>query len=112
MYEFKGRHYVASLYDVKEITNIDKLRTIFESALRESGANILGKNEHLFSDGGFTCVWLLAESHCSIHTYVNQKNIFVDFFTCGTKSSIKKFNDFILCNLELNRSKSRRMFRN
>ena len=112
MYEFKGKHYVASLYDVTDIQNTDKLRLIFETAIRESGGTILSKSEHTFSDGGFTCVWLLSESHCSIHTYVEQKNIFVDYFTCGENANTKKFNDYILCNLELNRSKSRRIFRN
>ena len=53
MYEFKGKHYIASLYDVKEITNLDKLRNVFETAIKESGATILGKTEHVFSDGGF-----------------------------------------------------------
>lgn len=111
MYEFKGKHYIASLYDVKDICNLDKLRTVFETALKESGATILSKSEHVFNDGGFTCVWLLSESHCSIHTYAEQKSIFVDFFTCGNGCNVNKFNDFILCNLELNRSKSRRIRR-
>ena len=50
MYEFKGKHYIASLYDVKEITNLDKLRNVFTAAIKESGATILGKTEHVFSD--------------------------------------------------------------
>ena len=110
-YEFKGKHYIASLYDVKEITNLDKLRNVFATAIKESRATILGKTEHVFSDGGFTCVWLLSESHCSIHTYVEQKSIFVDFFSCGQGCNLKKFNDSILCKLELNRSYSRRITR-
>lgn len=111
MYEFKGKLYTASLYGVKDITNLDKLRTVFENAARESGATIVGKTEHTFNDGGFTCVWLLQESHLSIHTYVEQKNIFIDLFTCGNSCNVKKFENLILCNLEMEYSKSRRINR-
>ena len=51
------------------------------------------------------------ESLCSIHTYVEQNSIFVDFFSCGEGCNLKKFNDSILCKLELNRSYCRRITR-
>jgi S-adenosylmethionine decarboxylase len=52
---------------------------------------------------------LLKESHCSIHTYAEEGTIFVDFFTCGDSCDIKKFENLILCNLEMERSESRRI---
>ena len=90
LYEFKGKHFIASLYDVKEITNLDKLRNVFETAIKESGATILGKTEHVFSDGGFTCVWLLSESHCSIHTYVEQKKHLCRLFFVRSRVQLEK----------------------
>lgn len=111
MYKAEGRHFIATLYGVKDIKNLDKLRYIFEKSLQKSGANICGKSEHTFSDFGFTCVWLLKESHCSIHTYAEQGIIFVDFFSCGNSCNVKVFENLILCNLEMERSESRRIKR-
>ena len=111
MFKAEGRHFIATLYNVKDIKNLEKLRIVFENALEKSGASICGKTEHTFSDLGFTCVWLLKESHCSIHTYAEEGTIFVDFFSCGNSCDIKKFENLILCNLEMERSFSRKLKR-
>ena len=110
-YEFNGVHYLASLYGVKDVTDICRIRAVFEKAIIQSGSSICSNTEYIFNDGGFTVVWLLKESHCSIHTYADSGNIFVDFFTCGNKTDIKKFENIILCNLELERSESRKILR-
>jgi len=111
MYEFVGKHYLASLYGVKKIKDHEFLKACFEKAISKSGSTICGYTEHIFNDGGMTGVFLLKESHCSFHTYAEQKNIFVDFFTCGTATNWKIFENILLCNLQMERSKSRRIRR-
>jgi S-adenosylmethionine/arginine decarboxylase-like enzyme len=39
-----------------------------------------------------TMVFLLSESHASIHTYPEHGACFVDLFTCGNKCSGEKFD--------------------
>jgi S-adenosylmethionine decarboxylase proenzyme len=111
MFKAEGRHFLSTLYGVKDITNLDKLRSVFEKALEKSGANICSKSEHTFNDLGFTCVWLLKESHCSIHTYVDEGIIFVDLFSCGDSCDNKIFENLIICNLEMEKSVSKRIKR-
>ena len=77
MYEFVGKHYLASLYGVKKIKEQEFLKSCFTKAIEKSGATICGYTEHIFNDGGMTGMFLLKESHCSFHTYIDQKNIFV-----------------------------------
>ncbi len=106
MYKFVGTHFMTSLYGVKKIDDREYLKEVFEQAIEASGATICAYNEHVFSDGGITGAFILKESHCTFHTYITQKNIFVDFFTCGNSADYKQFENAILCKLEMDRSHS------
>jgi S-adenosylmethionine decarboxylase len=83
-YKFEGSHYIASFKDCKHIEN-DTLVLLFKNAIQKSGATILNYNEHKFHNGGITFVFLLSESHCSVHTYPEHNSLFIDLFTCGNK---------------------------
>ena len=54
MYEFKGRHYLASLYGVKKIKHHELLKEVFTKAIEQSNGTICGYTEHIFNDGGMT----------------------------------------------------------
>lgn len=83
-YQFKGTHYIASFKDCKIIENTP-LVLLFKEAIWKSGATILNYNEYIFPNGGITFVFLLSESHCSVHTYPEHNSLFIDLFTCGDK---------------------------
>jgi S-adenosylmethionine decarboxylase len=59
-------------------------RKILEAARKAAGAKIL---DQVFTDfgigSGYTGVLVLAQSHCSIHTYPDQEFIAIDIYTCG-----------------------------
>lgn len=58
------------------------LRRLFECALE--GFTVIGFIDHKFgAEGGVTGIFLLAESHCSYHTYPESRYIAIDVFTCG-----------------------------
>lgn len=40
---------------------------------------------HQFKPHGLTKVWVLAESHCAVHTYPEANFIAVDLYTCSQK---------------------------
>lgn len=81
-YLFKGNHYIANFMECDEI-DLDTIKKGFELAIHKSGATILGKSEYVFENNGLTMVFLLSESHASIHTYPEHNSVFIDFFTCG-----------------------------
>jgi S-adenosylmethionine decarboxylase proenzyme len=96
-YDFYGTHYIASYLDCdyNALTNIDLLKKYMELAIINSGATIINSVEKKFDNNGYTIIFLLSESHCSIHTYPEHKSIFTDLFTCGTNCSYEEFEKTI-----------------
>jgi len=87
-----GTHIIVDLYEI----NYEKLYSINENTyndfdcfikkiLLESNINLLSQIVHHFDGypGSFTSLYLLAESHLSIHTWPEYKYIALDVFTCG-----------------------------
>lgn len=98
-YEFKGVHYIASFKECEPINNKD-LVLLFEDAIQKSGATILKYNDYVFENCGITFVFLLSESHCSVHTYPEYNSFFIDLFTCGDKINQELFHDTIVDGLK------------
>ena len=101
-YEFVGVHFLASYVGCQNnLTDIESLRTAMTEAVNASGATILGMNEHIFKSNlvppldGYTAVYVLSESHASIHTYPENESCFVDLFTCGENCSYERFNEIL-----------------
>lgn len=84
-YKFFGKHYLASFIDCdsKSLLDIDGLKKAMINGINKSGATILSYTEKIFDNGGYTVLFLLSESHCSIHTYPENNALFTDLFTCG-----------------------------
>lgn len=93
-YEFAGKHFFASYLDcdLEALKDVDTLVAAMDEAVEASGATILGSKAHYFSPEAVTIVYLLSESHASIHTYPEHGACFVDLFTCGDSCSSEKFD--------------------
>jgi S-adenosylmethionine/arginine decarboxylase-like enzyme len=50
---------------------------------------------HLFNNNAITFVFLLSESHCTVHTYPEYQSLFIDSFTCGNNFDIQRFHDLL-----------------
>lgn len=94
-YTFRGKHFVASYMecDVKSLVDLEQLVNAMDGAVKASGATILDKTSYVFSPNGLTLVYLLSESHASLHTYPEHGACFVDLFTCGNSCSAEKFDE-------------------
>jgi S-adenosylmethionine decarboxylase len=101
-YKFVGSHYFASFIGCKhdKIINIENLKATLFSAILASGATILNYLEYEFDNHGYTCVVLLSESHCSIHTYPEHDSFYVDLFTCGTSCDANAFRKHLVDHFE------------
>lgn len=93
-YNFFGKHFLASYMDcdTAALSDIDGLIAAMDAAVRASGATILAKTPYIFPPDGLTLVYLLSESHASLHTYPEHGACFVDLFTCGDHCSAEKFD--------------------
>jgi S-adenosylmethionine decarboxylase len=94
----KGTHIIL---DLKEIENNDLLK--FEKDIREIldiisiefKLNVVGKIIHQFEPFGVTGVYVLSESHLSIHTFVEEKKVAMDLYTCNDFNESLRFVDFV-----------------
>lgn len=94
IYEFSGRHFLASYLDCDSnaMSDLQNLMEAMDEAVKASGATILEKSSYVFPPNGVTVVYLLSESHASLHTYPEFGSCFVDLFTCGNKCSSETFD--------------------
>jgi len=58
-----------------------------EKMLREAGYGIVGFVEHHFHPQGYTCTWLLSESHCALHTFPEEGRSYVELSGCSEEKS-------------------------
>lgn len=59
------------------------LVAVVRRAIEEGGATLLRHITHRFKPQGFTALFLLSESHVSIHTWPESGEFVVDVYTCG-----------------------------
>ena len=97
MFPFQGQHYLSSFIDCdrEALSNIETLQTTLRIGIAASGATLLQECSHHFENNACTMVFLLSESHCSIHTYTEYGSVFIDLFTCGTTCDYKEFEKIV-----------------
>lgn len=83
----EGLHVTADLWLNEFLLGNKEWVDLVTEALSLSGMTVLGKAIHNFSDKALTGVWLLAESHFSIHTFPERSYLSIDCYTCGDKGA-------------------------
>lgn len=88
-----GRHIILDLYDVSIenltiLNSTDTTKGLWDEYINrwftESKVTCLGQLWHDFDkSGAFTVLYLLSESHMSIHTWPERRYVAIDLFTCG-----------------------------
>lgn len=80
-----GKHMICDIKNIKNmdvLNDIDKIKTMFDTICETHQFTILNKVEHKFEPQGLTMIYLLAESHISIHTFPERQYAAVDIYTC------------------------------
>lgn len=85
------KHIAAKIYNhsfwVSE-TSPEQLKTQFQQILEQSGFTIIQFSEHHFEHQGYTCFWLLAESHLAIHTFPESNTSYVELSSCNEEKLV------------------------
>lgn len=71
------------------ITDAKILEKEFSDLLSISGYRVLNFMEHNFPNGGYTCLWLLAESHLAIHTFISDNKTYIELSGCNKQMNEK-----------------------
>lgn len=108
-----GRHLILDLYDCDPqlLDNFDELQNVMEIALQMSNATILRIIGEKFKPQGVTLLALLAESHCSIHTWPEIGYAAIDLYTCGNKTNSDKAAQFLKKKLRSKQSVEKELVR-
>ena len=89
-----GKHMIC---DIKEIKNLellsdsDGIKKILDNICKKYNFTILNKVEHIFEPQGFTALYLLSESHISIHTFPEREYFALDIYTCREYEDNKEY---------------------
>ena len=80
-----GKHMIADLHNVRNterLESLDSIRLLFDRICDKHDFHILGKMEHRFEPQGITMIYMLSESHISIHTFPEKGYFALDIYTC------------------------------
>ena len=80
-----GIHIIAEFWgvDSDKISRVERLRAVLDRVIAKSGLHVVSSSFHQFEPFGVSAVYLLRESHISIHTWPEYSYIALDIFTCG-----------------------------
>jgi len=84
-----GIHLIADLLgvDPKKISKVEVVKRILDRVVAESGLKSISSNFHQFKPHGVSAVYLLRESHLSVHTWPEHGYVALDIFSCGDDDS-------------------------
>jgi len=80
-----GKHMICDLTNIKntELLNDNtKIKELFDNICKKYNYTILNRMEHIFEPQGITILYLLSESHISIHTFPERNYAALDIYTC------------------------------
>ena len=94
--QYSGKH---MLCDIKEIKNkkllndVAGIRELLANICKRYNYSVLNVVEHVFEPQGFTMLFLLSESHISIHTFPERDYFALDIYTCREYESNNEYFD-------------------
>lgn len=106
----EGTHCYADLYDckcdIRLLTDADYAESLMRERILGAGFTILGELFHKFDPltdeqtSGYTGMFVLAESHFSVHSWSDEKFISMDLYTCNVSRDNSQetrdcFHDFV-----------------
>ena len=93
-----GTHIIIDIYEINNNEILKYTSTIIDilnKITKEFKLNIVNKAIHQFEPFGVTGVYVLAESHLSIHTFVEEKKVAMDLYTCRNLNDTNTIINYI-----------------
>ena len=92
-----GVHVIMNVYDVNDaalLTSLERGQPLSDHVVNSLHLHVLEKAGHQFQPHGYTLMYLLSESHYSIHTYPEFQSCYIDIFCCN-----KEFDPLVVVKL-------------
>lgn len=84
--ENKGQHAILDAW-LGDWPGDDAILAACERAIVASGMHVECSTVKRFAPAGVTAVWILSESHFTVHTYPEHAYLSVDCYTCGSEGN-------------------------
>lgn len=105
-----GTHIIIDIYNINDNNKLkykESIIEILDDITNKFNLNVVNKTFHQFNPFGVTGVYILAESHLSIHTFVEENKVAIDLYTCNNFKNTNEFityiqNIFGICNINYN----------
>jgi len=80
-----GTHVIIDITNIENNNDLKYKNTItplMDCICQRFTLNVVNKSMHQFEPYGVTGVYILSESHLSIHTFVDERKVAMDLYTC------------------------------
>lgn len=80
-----GKHLICDIKNIKNVSllnSLEELKKMFDEICETQQFTILTKTHHSFQPQGTTILYMLSESHISIHTFPERSYAAMDIYTC------------------------------
>jgi S-adenosylmethionine decarboxylase proenzyme len=105
-YESSGKHMICDIKGIKNtelLNSCEGLHNLLRQICSAHNFNILDVVEYKFTPIGCSILFLLSESHISIHTFPEKNHLSLDIYTCRKYDNNDEYNkmySYILKNLD------------
>lgn len=82
---YSGVHMICDIKEIQHMSilnDIESLKIMLDIICKKYDFHILHKTEHRFEPQGSTVIYMLSESHISIHTFPEKQYMAFDIYTC------------------------------
>ena len=95
-YESSGKHMICDFKGIKNIellNSMSELKDLLSEICKNNDFNILNQVEYKFVPIGCSVLFLLSESHLSIHTFPEKNHMSFDIYTCRQYSDNTSYHE-------------------
>jgi S-adenosylmethionine decarboxylase len=90
-----GKHMICDIRGIKNdklLGDLEGIKQVLNTICEKENYAILGVLEHRFEPQGLSIVYMLSESHISIHTFPERQYIALDIYTCREYPNNQVYN--------------------
>ena len=80
-----GKHMICDIKNIKNVALLDNMTDVKEILMnicKDCNYEVLNIIEHKFEPYGYSLLFLLSESHISVHTFPERNYLSFDIYTC------------------------------
>jgi len=95
-YESSGKHMICDFKEIqntKLLNNSTELNIMLKDICAKYDFQILNEVQHIFEPIGCSILFLLSESHLSIHTFPEKNHMSFDIYTCRQYTDNTAYNE-------------------